>query len=105
MELIKDYDLVIDYHLGKANIVADALSKKSSAILAHICTIYVPVLLDLKILGINLACDFHGALVANFIMRLTLIDQIMGKQMQDNDLVREVQKIMNGEIRENFMIT
>ena len=29
----------------------------------------------------------------------------MGKQMQDNDLVKEVQKIMNGEIGENFMIT
>ena len=25
--------------------------------------------------------------------------------MQDNELVREVQKIMNGKIRENFMIT
>ena len=29
MELIKDYDCVIDYHLGKANVVADALSRKS----------------------------------------------------------------------------
>ncbi|KAA3466757.1 DNA/RNA polymerases superfamily protein [Gossypium australe] len=29
LELIKDYDLVVDYHLGKANVVADALSKKS----------------------------------------------------------------------------
>ena len=28
MELIKDYDCVIDYHPGKANVVADALSKK-----------------------------------------------------------------------------
>ena len=27
LELIKDYDLVIDYHPEKANIVADALSK------------------------------------------------------------------------------
>ena len=35
---------------------------------------------------------------------MTLIDQIRGKQMQDDDLVREVQKIMNDEIRENFMI-
>ena len=29
MELIKDYDCVIDYHLGKANVVVDALSRKS----------------------------------------------------------------------------
>ena len=29
MELIKDYDCVIDYHSEKANVVADALSRKS----------------------------------------------------------------------------
>ena len=29
MELIKDYDCVIDYHLGKANVVAEALSRKT----------------------------------------------------------------------------
>ena len=29
MELIKDYDCVIDCHLGKANVVADALSRKT----------------------------------------------------------------------------
>jgi hypothetical protein len=28
LELIKDYDLGINYHLGKANVVADALSHK-----------------------------------------------------------------------------
>ena len=29
MELIKDYDCVIDYHQGKANVVVDALSRKT----------------------------------------------------------------------------
>ncbi|KAA3473552.1 integrase [Gossypium australe] len=29
LELIKDYELIIDYHPGKANVVADVLSRKS----------------------------------------------------------------------------
>ena len=29
MELIKDYDMKLHYHPGKANVIADALSRKS----------------------------------------------------------------------------
>jgi hypothetical protein len=29
LELIKDYDLEVHYHPGKANVVSDALSRKS----------------------------------------------------------------------------
>ena len=35
MELLKDYDCTIDYHPGKANVVADALSRKSTGSLAY----------------------------------------------------------------------
>ena len=98
-------DLVIDYHPGKVNVVTDALSQKSSVTLAHIYTAYVSLLLDLKTLGINLDYDYNGALAINFMVSLTLIDQIRGKKMQDNDLVNEVPKILNGKIKENCMLT
>ena len=35
MELIKDFDCTIDYHPGKANIVDDALSRKTIDLLAR----------------------------------------------------------------------
>jgi len=38
LELIKDYDLTIHYHPGKANVVVDALSWKSVGSLAAIIT-------------------------------------------------------------------
>ena len=75
MELIKDYDFIIDYHPEKANIIVDALSRKSSATLTHIRTAYVPLLVDLKTLWITLECDFHRFLVANFVLLPILIDQ------------------------------
>ena len=34
-----------------------------------------------------------------------MVDQIRGKQMQDDELVKEVHKIMNGDIGEKFWIT
>ena len=36
MEYLEDYDFTLHYHLGKANVVADALSRKSRGVLASI---------------------------------------------------------------------
>ena len=47
MELLKDYDCSILYYLGKANVVADALSRKSSGSLAHISTERRPLVKEL----------------------------------------------------------
>ena len=71
--MIKDYDLVIDYHHRKANMVADTLSRKSLVTLAHIRTASVSLLFDMKTLGISLDYDGYGALLANFVVKPTLI--------------------------------
>ena len=105
LELIKDYELIIEYHPGKANVVVDALSQKSSVTLAYIRTAYVPLIVEMKTLKINLDYDDSGALLASFVVRPSLVYQIRGNQMQDEKLVKEVQKIMNGEASENFSIS
>ena len=62
--------------------VADALSRKSYVTLAHIRTTYVSLLLDMKVLRLNLDYDGYRALLASFVVRPSLIDQIRGKQMK-----------------------
>jgi uncharacterized membrane protein YGL010W len=47
LELIKDYDLAIQYHPGKANVVADALSKTS------VPMIVMSLITDLDRMGIT----------------------------------------------------
>ena len=44
IELIKDYDCTIEYHPSKANVVADALSRKPSSSLAQLKAEYLPML-------------------------------------------------------------
>ena len=104
MKLIKDYDLVIDYHFEKANIVVDALNRKSFITLAHIRTTYVLLLLDIKTMRVSLDYDGYDALIVSFTVKPILVNQIRGKQMQDDELVKEVHKIMNGDIGKTFIL-
>ena len=38
MEFLEDYDFTLHYHPGKANVVADALSRKSQGVLASVAS-------------------------------------------------------------------
>ena len=57
LELIKDYDCTIEYHLGKANVVADALSRGPESSLSHMRSSYLPLLVDLRALGVILEVE------------------------------------------------
>ena len=56
----------------------------------------------MKTMRVSLDYDGYRTLIANFVVSPTLVDQIRGKQIQDDELVKEVHKIMNGDIGENF---
>ena len=38
MEYLEDYDFTLQYHPGKENVVADALSRKSQGVLANVAS-------------------------------------------------------------------
>ena len=97
MELLKDYDCTIDYHPGKANVVADALSKKSTGSLAYMQTIQLPLMVELRELGAELRMHASGALFASFQLRLVLVDRILEAQLEDPYLMGMRKKIVEGE--------
>ena len=66
VELIKDYECTIEYHLGKANAVADALSRKPMGSVSHLKALYLPRLMELRSLGVRLELTDTGAFLATF---------------------------------------
>ena len=58
MELLKDYDFSLQYHLGKANVVADALSRKPHTVIASLMirewqALEIIAVFDLQSLGLE----------------------------------------------------
>ncbi|WVZ70548.1 hypothetical protein U9M48_019207, partial [Paspalum notatum var. saurae] len=83
LELIKDYDLEVHYHLGKANVVADALSRKAhcNVIEAH-PTVRV---ICYEMNEIEMPTEHHAELYS-LIIEPTIKDQITEAQKKDKGM-------------------
>ncbi|GMI66021.1 hypothetical protein HRI_000271400 [Hibiscus trionum] len=79
VEFLKDYDLTIEYHPGKANVVVDAFSKK--------------VAVELRAMFASLSISRDGGLAAELQVKQSLVQLIKDKQLLDDSLVPHVQDI------------
>ncbi|WVZ89871.1 LOW QUALITY PROTEIN: hypothetical protein U9M48_036222 [Paspalum notatum var. saurae] len=78
LELIKDYDLEIHYHPGKANVVADALSRKAHCNFIEAC----PTMDE-----IEMPAEQHAELYS-LIIEPIIKDQIIAAQKKDKGMAQ-----------------
>ncbi|WMV59135.1 hypothetical protein MTR67_052520, partial [Solanum verrucosum] len=87
MELLKDYDVAIQYHLGKANVVADTLSQKMVNIGSSACLTVTkrPLAKDIQTLEskfMQLGISEKGGVLASIEVRATFIEEIKAKRFR-----------------------
>ena len=90
LELFKDYDCIIDYHPGKANVVADALSRKAMAALLIQRS-------EWRIIS-------DGAILAQLKAQPVLKQMIIDAQKNDVELQKNVQMVREGD-KTNFFFS
>ena len=86
LELIKDYNLQVHYHPGKANVVADALSRKSHC---H----------SLIESDVHLSKLLHPAVLHNITVSCTLQSRIIELQKTDADVFHIKRKMKEQETK------
>nr|GFC10139.1 retrotransposon protein, putative, Ty3-gypsy subclass [Tanacetum cinerariifolium] len=84
LELLKDYDTNIQYHPGKANVVADALSRKSGMIAG--LKVEEEIIRDLERLDIELYVREQHGYRASLRIEPDLISQIKEAQKEDSEI-------------------
>ncbi|KAL2232344.1 UNVERIFIED_CONTAM: Transposon Tf2-11 polyprotein [Sesamum indicum] len=96
MELLKDYDCTIDYHPGKANIVVDALSRKTLDQLAGMICYNMEYLTALRAMDVHFGIG-GDILLATIQVMPSLKDKIKDAQAKNPYLQRMKAKVQKGK--------
>ncbi|KAL0313394.1 UNVERIFIED_CONTAM: Retrovirus-related Pol polyprotein from transposon.6 [Sesamum radiatum] len=102
IELLKDYDCTIDYP-GKANVVADALSRKSSSTLTNLGSHNQTLLLEMRSMNTALEVDEVAGLLAALQLKPDFVNQIKEAQTRDPFLLWMLERMKQGK-KPNFSI-
>ena len=103
LELMKNYNIIIHYHLGKANVVADALSRKPEGLIAALITRQPKLLKDLEKLQIEIT-PTRGSSLFGWVNQVRVLfdlrERIIGAQAKDDQFKRIKGQIEKGELKE-----
>ncbi|CAA0806544.1 Uncharacterized mitochondrial protein AtMg00860, partial [Striga hermonthica] len=85
LELVKDYDCTISYHPGKANVVADALSRRSYGQLSCLFTEQDVLLREFEQLQLEAvkSTSAAGGMLTTLVVGPTLRERIVAEQPND----------------------
>ena len=86
MELLEDYDFELQYHPGKANVVADTLSRRSHAELAILMCQDWRMLGDLIEVEIDTEETESRALLFTMSAKPTLVRKVIEAQLGDDEV-------------------
>ena len=91
--MIKDYDLEVYYHPGKANVVADALSRKSHCNCLIVRTMGLTLCQEMEKLSIGVIQQ--GSLI-NITVEATIRDQIIAAKKENKGIAHIKERVRNG---------
>ena len=103
MEFLEDYDFNLHYHPGKANVVADALSRKSQGVLASIASREWRMLETVGPFRLQYDEHAQGTLVS-MMATPSLLSRVIESQVQDVELVSIKGRVQSGTADEGWAI-